>query len=178
MSSSWVQLQKEDKIAPLGWHRRFAEWLEAWLPTPYMHHLCARGIGVDCLRFVVSALDYLHGTEHLPNCPTLPRDTSFHRRELAFEVVRWVSRHYANDVMLRRRGNPYALDLQPGDVVVTNNDSNTPAHIMIGGPEKNILWHSIDGCCAATNGGVETTGLGWAISRGIYRVFRPTRIKQ
>ena len=178
MSSSWMQFQEKDTSVELAWHKRYATWLDSWDGTPYMHNMSERGVGVDCVRFAMAALDFLHGYEKADDSPSLPADTAANSLKVALEVVRYICRRYDHDVLFRSGDPASSIQLQPADVVVTLNDGKIPCHIMVGGVRPNTLWHSTHNVSRNGLGGVTFTGLGWALQQGIYRIWRPTGIKK
>lgn len=153
----------------------YGQWLLDWDDTPYHDGMCKRGAGVDCLRFLCAAYDWLHGYDvaALPPVPELSPQTSMHDAGASWGIVRFLEERYPDHEIIRiRRGVP-TRPLRPADALVVRNARN-PAHAIIAGVERNVLWHSLNSLGADHGGGVCRTGLGWATAKGILRVWRPT----
>lgn len=131
--------------------------------------------GIDCLRFVVVMLDWLHGwdTDRLPPIPKKPKQTALNDYKTAFRIVQWVRDRYPHEVIWKSKMAQDALDLQPADVLVVRNQVH-PGHGLIAGVEKNTCWHSFNHPSLAHGGNVHQTSLGWCFQLGLVEVFRPT----
>lgn len=148
----------------------YESFLQSWNGVPYRDCGMTRQ-GVDCFRFVVLVLDWLHGwdSSSLEEPPKLPKQTAHHDREKALDVVRWTRQRYPNELI--RVDDHYAT--RPGDVIVCKDKVNE-GHGLIAGSRPNEVWHSLNGCTINQRGEVFKTNLGWCLSKGIMCVFRPT----
>lgn len=113
--------------------------LESWEGTPYRDQIPLRGAagGCSCFGFVCVILDTLYGRpgKHLVG---LPPDVSLHDPELARAAMRWFLTRYPAERI-------DSDEIQPGDIVVTSPGvAGVPGHVMLVGPRKNTLWHSVD----------------------------------
>jgi hypothetical protein len=147
----------------------YGEFLRGWNGVPYRDSGCSKQ-GVDCFRFVILALDWLHGWEDGPSLsPKLPRDIAQHDAYRAGLAVRWMLDRYPHREKWRRSdgGEPKT---SPGDVVLVYNGS-MPGHIMICGDRPCELWHSLNGWHTGQRGRVERSSLGWALSQGISKIW-------
>jgi hypothetical protein len=112
--------------------------LQSWDGTPYMHGQAAKGVGVDCIRFVCAVLNELYG-EQRASIPRLPQDTAMHNPKGAFRVLREVLRIYPEHDEVIETGV-----IEPGDVIITAKPGCGPGHSIFVGPDKNVLWHSVE----------------------------------
>jgi hypothetical protein len=125
---SWRTLESGQALA------RLAAVLAPWEGTPYAPGQQCRGVGVDCVRFVIAVLDELTGKQTAIR--TLPPDSSVHNPAAARERMELISQAYA----------PYleVTDgvVEPGDILVTGPLHGGPGHVMIVGNQRNVLWHA------------------------------------
>ncbi len=156
--------------------QQFETELRGWERTPYKDTMMQRGVGVDCVRFVVAIADFIHGydTEALPAVPELPPQASLHSETLAWKVVRWLQRRYPTKTIWSCEKNANDIpDVTPGCILCVKNQVH-PGHALIAGPRKNVLWHCINGPSLDFGGHVHETNLHWCLSTGLLRVWKPT----
>lgn len=152
---SWEPLPRN-----LDWLRaRLEACLTSWRGTPHRPGQCVPGVGVDCVRFVISVLETMSGRS-LSKDVRIPQDASFHNRELALGAMRIFLESWKDRIDVT--GGPY----EPGDVLVVGPAAGGPGHAILVGPEPRTLWHS-------SSIGVHKTG--WALERPMSRVFRVFR---
>jgi len=108
--------------------------LKSWEKTPYMEGQCAKGSGVDCIRFISSVLSVLTSSS-LP-LETLPSDASLHNRETTQKALKVLRNTFPPNKLHKRK------TVQPGDVLVTGPPAGGPGHAMIVGTEPYTLWHT------------------------------------
>jgi hypothetical protein len=80
-----------------------------------------------------------------------------HSREQAIATMRTLRKLYMPNRLVRDGS------IEPGDVIVTGPSNGGPGHVMLGGPERNTLWHCNEGI------GVRMTGIGFV--DGAQRIF-------
>ena len=141
---------------------RLSEILSSWEGTPHINGACCKGVGVDCINFVLKGVvDELYG---------YPRNVT--RRSISLCLY---SKEKA-DAALREILSEYqpvkrVLDktIEPGDIIVTATDIEAPGHIMIAGPKQSELWHTY-------SSPVHRTGLGFFSGHSqimnYYRTYR------
>jgi len=161
----------------------YAAFLTSWEGVPYRDGGCTQQ-GVDCIRFAVIVLDWLHGlTGGAEACPKLPKQTSLHNPQGAESVVSWLSARYLNN---RRVGvccgdqTYISKDLEAGSCAVLSCDSGwsqskTPNHILVAGAEPYTLWHCVNGDSLPHGGCVQKTSVGWAAQNGLRLLWIPYR---
>lgn len=132
-------------LEDLAAQARLAQVLASWDGTPYFAGQRCKGVGVDCIRFVVAVLDELAGTRTVVR--VLPGDVAHHAPALAFEAL-------SRQLGLMPCSPVLDGVLEPGDVVATGPLDGGPGHALIVGPERLQAWHAADGQ------GVCRTGLG------------------
>lgn len=148
----------------------YDEFLQSWDKVPYRDGGGTRQ-GVDCFRFAVVVLDFLSGMEGGPELsPKLPRETSQHDQKATWGVIDWLVTRY-NGESVWRRSDGGLPSLEPGDIVLVNC-GELPGHVLVAGAQKNILWHAVNAPFLSTGGCVQKTSLGWAITKGLVRVWR------
>ncbi|TRZ51606.1 MAG: hypothetical protein D4S01_04415 [Dehalococcoidia bacterium] len=130
-----VPLNIEGLSADDNWliESRMQKILDSWEGTPHMDGQQAKGMGVDCVRFVAAVLDELIGTK--TPIKHLPSDTAFHQRDKAVAGMRLFIKQFDG----YRIGPDEPL--QAGDVLVTGPRSGGPGHAMIVGPDG-FIWQS------------------------------------
>ena len=138
-------------------HDRLREEFQSWEGTPYIPDQQAKGVGVDCVRFVCAIMDALRGTTQ--KIETLPADVALHNRAGAFSVMRKIMRLYEPFMAL----GPHNPFVYPGDVLITGKAG--PGHAMIVGPDPNTIWH-------ATSPRVQRTGFTLPSNERVFRVYR------
>jgi len=123
---------------------------------------CAKGGGVDCVRFVAAVIDELHGEVRIPAIK-LPQDVAFHAPATARAALRLFRKAY-EPLRVVRDGV-----VEPGDIaIVTLGKVAGPGHAVLIGAEPNTAWH-------ATGDEVQRAGIG-VLTRppahlyGIYRI--------
>lgn len=117
---------------------RLDQILTKWRGTPYVDQQPVPGPqgGVGCFGFVCAVLDALYGREGA-EIPGLPGDTGLNNPERAKAAMRWFLERYN----VERVGDG---SIEPGDiVVVTLGKTGAPGHVMLVGPRKNALWHTL-----------------------------------
>jgi len=108
---------------------RLTSVLSGWEGTRYLAGCQAKGVGVDCVRFVSGVLDELQGSD--TKLERLPQDSSFHAKDKCFAALRTFLTGYEHEVV--------EGPLQPGDVIVAGPRGGGPGHALITG--TNCLWH-------------------------------------
>lgn len=142
---------------------RLSEVLQAWDGTPYLIGQQARGVGVDCVRFVCAVLDELAGTPPVA-VETLPQDAAMHTRSGAIATMKLIVKRY--------EPNERVTDgtIEPGDILVASAPGGGPGHAMIAGARRNVLWES-------SGDGVRRVGLGYLLAGTgpwkLEHVYRP-----
>lgn len=151
---------------------QFEAELQSWHRTPYKDTMMRKGVGVDCIRFVVAMADFIHGwnTSSLPKIPLLPKQTALHSKLLAWDVVRWMEQRYPHKTKWSQGRNKDKPDVSPGDIICIKNEVH-PGHVLIAGTRKNVFWHSINGVQLDFGGHVHETNLHWCMSTGLVRVW-------
>lgn len=152
------------------WAREVAEHVEevlsAWLGTPYASGQQVRGGGVDCIRFVLAALDELYGFPRDWQGVEVPSDIAFHNRERAMASMKAILAAYEPCELV---ANGF---LEPGDVIAIGPENGGPGHVLIAGGCGNLtpgkLYH-------ATPPAVETAGT--VTLTGMPRIFGIMRVK-
>jgi len=132
--------------------------LTNWKGTPYMPGQCLPGVGVDCLRFV-AAMGCAMEDREMIKTNQLPRDTAFHRPDLARKAIRQLMLQFPK---WGRITVPMAL--HPGDLVVVG-PKGIPSHGMIVGPWQPELFH-------ASSIGVENSAWDLTGPRELNSVYR------
>jgi hypothetical protein len=132
-------------LEDLAAQARLAEVLASWDGTPYMLGQRCKGVGVDCIRFVVAVIDELAGTT--TRVRVLPGDVAHHAPAVAFDALARVLELVPSAPVLEG-------PLEPGDVVVTGPLKGGPGHALIVGVDGLSGWH------ATQPQGVCRTGLG------------------
>lgn len=153
---------------------QFEEELRSWERTPYKDTMMKKGVGVDCIHFVVAMQDWLHGfnTAKMPRVPKLPPQTSTHSETLAWKVVRWMQRRYQPEVIWTCDDNANTIpELTPGCVALVKNEIY-PGHVLLAGPRQNVLWHCINAYSLEFGGNVHETNLYWCLETGLLRVWK------
>jgi len=133
--------------------------INSWKGTPYAPGQQAKGIGVDCVRFVTGIMDEMSNTTH--DYTTLPPDSYLHNPARSHAAVRQIIKLYA----------PFQKvidgNIQPGDVLVVGPRQGGPGHAYIVGCYDNELWD-------ATGPGVKKTSYAGALMNGmiLHRAYR------
>lgn len=132
--------------------------LKSWESTPYMPGQDVKGVGVDCIRFVVKVMDELNGTT--TEVRTLPGDVCVHAPGIAQAGL---------DRLVGQFGLlPAGPQIEPGDLLVTGPEGGGPGHVKIVGDRKNVLWHtSAHGVCQV---GIGMTGMLGGVLFAVYRM--------
>jgi len=149
--------------------------LETWVGTPYVPGQQKKGSGIDCIRFVFSMLDWLYEFENPTKCPRLPSQVGMNNKPLAMTGLKAAFKAYKPEVLWNNI-NPTRLMPEypePGDVMIIRRGDNSPAHSLIAGTRRNILWHCDYARGMDGNGGVMETSYGFAQQLGIMRIWRP-----
>ena len=154
----WRALEDQAAQARLG------AVLESWRGTPYMSGQRCKGVGVDCVRFVIAVFDEMNGTD--TPVKTVPGDVAQHAPEVARAALELLLRSFD----CSRVREPY---LEPGDVIVTGPNAGGPGHAMIVGAERRMCWH------AAPATGVCSTSLGiiGMLDQKVFAAYRMTSRK-
>ena len=135
--------------------------LRSWRDTPYMAGQQAKGVGVDCVRFVTAVLDELLGLSRTET-PRLPPDRAMHDRKGAIATMRLIRRLYPPVETIRDKV------VEPGDILIVGQSTGGPGHVILVGVRPNTLWQ-------AGSLGVHEGGLG--LIEGAQRVFRVYRFR-
>lgn len=148
----------------------FIAELQSWHGTPYAHGVSIRGQGVDCVRFVVSMLEWLHGREASADCIpfNFPAQAAFCAKFPALDVFNWMTARYPNRVVFRKGRDLEPPTIQPADVIVLEHSDDDPVHMMIGGFDGRI-WHSNNWL---HGGSVTWTGLTEQMRSSIWCIWR------
>lgn len=151
----------------------FLAELQSWHGTPYRHGVSIRGQGVDCVRFVVSMLEWLHGREASANCIPFdfPAQAAYCAQFPAIEVFNWMTSRYPNHkggIVFRKGRDLEVPILQPLDVLVLEHTDDEPVHMMICGFDGRV-WHSNN---SSSGGRVSWTGLTEQMRSAIWCVWR------
>lgn len=162
MRSTLVHLDFEweplpDPLRGLG--DRLLHEFEGWRGTPHRPGQKCKGVGVDCVRFVVSVLESLTG--RVSGDVKIPQDASMHNKAAASRALRLFLSSWPLHEDIKESGK-----VQPGDVIIVGPPNGGPGHALIVGVQKNTLWH-------AANSGVRMCG--WCLERPMTKVFRVYR---
>ena len=130
--------------------------LRSWEGTPYVAGQACKGVGVDCVRFILEVLRELEGWPSIP-LVEIPQDASMHNREGSMAAFKKIIQ--ALEPIQR------VSSVQPGDILVIGPAQGGPGHGLIVGPRKNTLYH-------AAPSGVSMTGLGMIPGYKIFGVYR------
>jgi len=127
---------------------RFIRAVHRWKNTPYKPSQCTPGVGVDCLQFVGAVVDEYLGlsTKHLSRIPALPPDTAFHTSKNVAKMSQILHDRWP----LKTIRCISWQDLVPTDIVLIQESSISPSHLMIADVRKGMAWHStndIGVCC-------------------------------
>lgn len=144
--------------------------LESWRGTPYRHGVSKRQQGVDCVRFVVSMLEWLSGRE--ANADVVPfnfaAQAAFCETWPAMQVFAWMNDRYPNTVVYRKGKHESLPPIAAGDVIVLEHFPDAPCHMMLGGYNKRI-WHANNW----SNGGcVSETGMTMTMMERVWCIWR------
>ena len=146
---AWRSLCFYDGLRTQGWRawpddlvaQRIDRVLRSWDETPYMLGQCAKGVGVDCIRYVCAVLNELYGRDNF-DFEHLPGDSDMFNREGAERVLRKVIRMYPATQILGITDESW---VEPGDVIITAKPGCGPGHSIFVGNHPRTLWHAIDG---------------------------------
>lgn len=139
---------------------RLAAVLASWEGTPYMPGQSCKGVGVDCVRFVVAVLDELSGKQ--TDVRTIAPDAATHAPDVAMAALaRLIARFDCEEVTNNV--------LEPGDVIATGPENRGPGHAVLVGCERRICWD-------ATAPRVRRISLGLSALMG-HQVFAVYRLK-
>lgn len=135
--------------------------LDSWVGTPYRDGQQVKGVGTDCVRFVVATIDELFGRPCQP-IPKLPGDACLHDRASAMRVMRIILEKY------QPMEEVVNGTLEPGDVLVVGPPRGGPGHAMFAGARRNTIYQ-------ATTAGVHQCGLSFPPHYcKLFHVFRAT----
>lgn len=137
---------------------RLSNILMSWQGTRYLPGCQAKGVGVDCVRFVSGVLDELYGTH--TELDRLPQDASFHAKDKCYSALKTFMGNYKYEEVTDGV-------LQPGDVVIAGPRGGGPGHALIAGID--CLWH-----CDSRS--VTRTGLSFTTG-GVYFFKKAIRAK-
>ena len=115
---------------------RLLEVLKSWEGTPYMRGQRKKGVAADCVNFVSGLFDELYRCSPLPVIK-MPIDVGIHSRRERWIANKTITRAYPHKVL---RGQD--VSIEPGDLLVVRRGQG-PGHVLIAGPEKNTLWHTL-----------------------------------
>lgn len=144
--------------------RKLSNILESWRGTRYGQGMQAKGVAVDCVRFVFAVMDEMYGRPYAPTYK-IPQDTAFHNPKKSVLAMNKLLETYDC-----HRLAPY-YPVEPGDILVTGAKGKGPGHAMIIGPKKNHIWH-MDTHFVSRTGPLFTSG-----SSSLYYLYRIYRIK-
>lgn len=139
--------------------------LRAWEGTRYRSGQRLRGVEADCIGFGCGAIDDVDGRPRAQS-PSLPPDTALHSPESAKNAVAAIRRLYSP--AKRVISFDGVLKAQPLDILIVSSGGGGPGHMMLIGPERNTIWHCIQGS------GVNQTG--WSLLTGYENVFALYRL--
>lgn len=128
---------------------RVEEVCESWRGTQYGRGQKCKGVAADCFRSIFGALDDLFGRVIL-ELPNIPHDAAFHSPKTALRALEEVEPQVPG--VFRADTNEF----NPGDVIIVG--PNSPAHAMMVGGRRNVLWH----CSNST--GWKPTGMGSSLA--------------
>lgn len=117
-------------------------------------------MGADCIGFISGVIDELYGLHTVEQRPA----SSFSRNdsEANVELMKFCRDAWPNFKLEAIEG---FYNVGPGDIVVVRNGKGI-GHIFIVGPQKNTLWHCVQG------DGVCPTGIGSANNEQVYGAFK------
>ena len=121
------------KTAP--WDARIQAILSEWHRTPYVLFRQAKGVGVDCVRFLTGVLDEMSGT--VRDIDELPPDAAFNKPSKARAQMRKIIRIY--------NGRSLEPDepMQSGDgIVAKTSRKGGPGHAIIVSAVPGIFYHA------------------------------------
>lgn len=151
----------------------FEAELQSWYGTPYAHGISIKGAhgGVDCVRFVVSMLEWLHGREASADCVpfNFPAQAAYCAKFPAYEVFRWMTTRYPHEMVFRKGRGDEVGKIGPSDVIVLEHADDEPVHMMMGGYDGKV-WHSNN---FLHGGSVTWTGLTGVMLDSIWCIWRP-----
>jgi hypothetical protein len=146
--------------------------LESWFATPYRHGISRKGIGggVDCVRFVVSMLEWLHGREASADCIPFdfPAQAAYCAKFPAIDVFNWMTNKYPNTIVYRKGRETEIPTIMPADVIVLEHSDEEPCHMMLGGFDGKV-WHSSGWM---HGGGVAWTGMTNKMLESVWCIWR------
>lgn len=122
----------------------FIAELKSWEGTPYAHGVSIRGQGVDCVRFVVSMLEWMHGREATAECIpfNFPAQAAYCEVFPAKQLIGWMTERYGGEFIYRNSRKDAALPpIMPADVLVLEHTDDAPCHMMLGGVDGTV-WHA------------------------------------
>lgn len=142
---------------------RLLEVCDSWIGTPYLPGQRVKHMGVDCVQLIGGVLDELYRAPVATFIPRQPQNSGPHFPKAGFRTAKAIREQIMSEVA--RDGQ-----IEPGDIVVTRGVADPRAwrrlgHVLIAGPRKGTLLHSINhvGVCWTSVEGVP----------GILRVYRP-----
>jgi|LauGreDrversion4_2_1035121.scaffolds.fasta_scaffold07313_2 hypothetical protein len=149
----------------------FNDELQGWYATPYRHGISIKGShgGVDCVRFVVSMLEWLHGRKADAGCIPFdfPASAAYVAKFPAVDVFNWMTDRYPCHVVYRKGRDSEMPELAPADVVVLEHTDEEPCHMMIAG--DGVIWHSNNWL---HGGRVSWTGLTEKMRESVWCIWR------
>ncbi len=151
----------------------YASKLASWRGTRYVDSGCTKG-GIDCLRFAVLIMDWLHGwdTDMMPPAPKLPPQTAIHDPKSVFKILDWIRDRYSPNHLSWKKNQPIdEQDLWPGDLIACRNQVH-PGHAVVAGPRHNTCWHSLPDISLKHGGNVHETSIGWCNMIGVTLIIR------
>lgn len=159
-------------VLPLIWRplperaqNRLRDVLCSWEGTPYGIGQCAKGAGVDCVRFIVATLWEMDGKwapGAVDTLRTLPSDASLHARGSAVAGMKAIARALEPIGPVGK-----GLVVQPGDILVVGPETGGPGHGIIVGPDASTLWEAGSRC-------VQKIGCGLPDGIELFAIWRKT----
>jgi len=150
----------------------FLAELHSWAETPYRHGISTKGPcgGVDCVRFVVSVLEWLHGRNPSAECIPFdfPAQAAYCSRFPAMELFKWMTDRYASTTVYRKGRDSSVPPIMPADVIVLEHSDDDPCHMMLGGVDGRV-WHSSNW---AHGGRVAWTGMTQQMLDSVWCIWR------
>lgn len=123
----------------MDWKVALEEEMQSWKGTKYSLGQRLKGVGVDCVQFVIAVLDEMYGYE--PIAFRAPSDSAVHDRRFVMASYAFIAHRYPQSVL--RGAEP-----DTGDVVILRHRNaagagrRNPGHVGIVGMDRRVLWHA------------------------------------
>ena len=147
---------------------RIKESCDSWDGTPFMLGQSAKGLGVDCIRFVVGFLCDMYRLDARDyKFPLISTEACYNDPKLADDIFSQLLHHFPS-TKVPKNPTDGLFHIQPGDIVCCGPDGGTYGHGMIVGALPCTFYH-------ATSMGVMLSG-GDFMNVGVYQFkafYRP-----